>query len=101
MKRLLTRVALAFVCAALANPVQAQGTDAERAAVLSSVAYRVVPNVVYGVADGYPFQVLEYIDGVDTHELQRLSKRKGGMTLEVALPSDSHRQREPELFKTI
>ena len=61
MKRLLTRVALAFVCAALASPVQAQGTAAERAAVLSSVAYRVVPNVVYGVADGYEAKLDLYI----------------------------------------
>ncbi len=61
MKRLLTCVALALVCAASPGPVQAQGTDSERAAVLNSVGYRVVSNVTYLVASGYEAKLDMYL----------------------------------------
>lgn len=61
MKRIFARVALALVCAAFASPVQSQQTDAERVAVLTSVGYRVVPNVTYLVASGYEAKLDLYI----------------------------------------
>ncbi len=43
----------ALLCTALALPVLAQGTPEQRAAVRMAADYRVVPNVVYGVADNF------------------------------------------------
>jgi len=53
---------LILLLGALAAPLGAQTTEAQRAAaVLGSVAYRVVPNVVYQVADGYEAKLDLYL----------------------------------------
>jgi len=62
MKRTKPVTLLILLCGALAAPLGAQTTEAQRAAaVLGSVAYRVVPNVVYQVADGYEAKLDLYL----------------------------------------
>ncbi len=62
MKRTKPVTLLILLLGALAAPLGAQTTEAQRAAaVLGSVAYRVVPNVVYQVADGYEAKLDLYL----------------------------------------
>jgi acetyl esterase/lipase len=46
---------------ALAGPLHAQGTTEQRAAVSISAQYRIVPNVVYGVADNFETKLDLYL----------------------------------------
>ena len=61
MRRMTIPTVPVLLCVVLAGPVHAQTTDAQRAAVLNSVGYRVVPNVVYHVADGYEAKLDLYV----------------------------------------
>ena len=53
MKRTNLAIVPILVGMALAGPIHAQTTEAQRAAVVMAASYRVVPNVVYQVASGY------------------------------------------------
>ena len=61
MKRLMALIPLTFLCMAFAGVAGAQTTDAERAAVLTSIRYRVVPNVTYHIATGYEAKLDLYL----------------------------------------
>jgi acetyl esterase/lipase len=50
-----------LLCLALAGPLHAQGTTEQRAAVSISAQYRIVPNVVYGVADNFETKLDLYL----------------------------------------
>lgn len=49
------------LCAALAAPALSQRTPEQRSAVRMAAQYRVVPNVVYGVADNYESKLDLYV----------------------------------------
>ncbi len=61
MKRMTLAIMPILACVALAGPVHSQTTDAQRAAVVTAAAYRVVPNVVYHVADGFEAKLDLYL----------------------------------------
>lgn len=50
-----------LLCVALAAPAHAQGTPEQRATVAISAQYRIVPNVVYGVADNFETKLDLYL----------------------------------------
>lgn len=61
MKRMVALIPLTFFCMAFAGVAGAQTADAARAAVLTSVRYRVVPNVTYHIAAGYEVKLDLYL----------------------------------------
>ena len=61
MKRMTLAMMPILACVALSGPVHSQTTDAYRAAVVTAAAYRVVPNVVYHVADGFEAKLDLYL----------------------------------------
>lgn len=61
MKRMVALIPLTFFCMAFAGVAGAQAADAARAAVLTSVRYRVVPNVTYHIAAGYEAKLDLYL----------------------------------------
>src|SRR5262245_4974142 len=70
----------------------ASGPEMERMFVDEArIAWRlhhsnVVPVLDFGVADGVPFQVLEYVDGLDADALQALARARGsGIPVDCAL----------------
>ena len=61
MKRMTLAMMPILACVALSGPVHSQTTDAYRAAVVTAAAYRVVPNVVYHIADGFEAKLDLYL----------------------------------------
>ena len=61
MKRTNLAIVPILVGMALAGPIHAQTTEAQRAAVVMAASYRVVPNVVYQVASGYEAKLDLYL----------------------------------------
>ena len=61
MKRLTPAIVPILACVVLAGPVHSQTTDAQKAAVVTAAAYRVVSNVVYHVADGFEAKLDLYL----------------------------------------
>ena len=61
MKRLTPAIVPILACVVLAGPVHSQTTDAQKAAVVTAAAYRVVLNVVYHVADGFEAKLDLYL----------------------------------------
>ena len=78
MKRMTMAIMPILACVALAGPVHSQTTDAQRAAVVTAAAYRVVPNVVYHVADGYEAKLDLYLPRGQREPVPALIQIHGG-----------------------
>lgn len=74
------RVALASLAVlnVLAAPAEAQGTPEQRAAVTIAADYRIVPNVVYGVADNFETSLDLYVPRGERGPLPTLIQIHGG-----------------------
>ena len=61
MKKKLIPALPVFLCLVLAGPAASQATREQTAAVRTAAQYRVVPNVVYSVADNYESKLDLYL----------------------------------------
>ncbi|SVA98565.1 uncharacterized protein METZ01_LOCUS151419, partial [marine metagenome] len=61
MKHTLPVALLLLLLVALAEAVTAQTTEAQRAAVATSIDYRIVPNIVYQEANGFEAKLDLYL----------------------------------------